>query len=95
MLNITLDSESTEYLTEILTQENITIDELVKKLLHDRWLTLQQTRPTILEWMGGYPEVLLQGSVDLSDRDVRKAQVLNQIQARHDRSQVRNLVRDR
>ena len=50
------------------------------------WLTLKQTRPTILERMGGYPEVLLQGSVDLSDRDVRKAQVLKQVQARHDRS---------
>jgi hypothetical protein len=85
MLNITLDSESAEYLTEILTQENITSDELVKQLLHDRWLALQP-RPTILERMGGYPEVLLQGSVDLSDRDVRKAQVLNQVQARHDRS---------
>ena len=86
MLNISLDSESAEYLTEILTQENITSDELVKKLLHDRWLTLQQTRPTILERMGGYPEALLQGSVDLSDRDVRKAQVLNQVQSRYDRS---------
>jgi hypothetical protein len=86
MLNITLDSESAEYLTEILTQENITSDELVKQLLHDRWLALQQPRPTILERMGGYPEILLQGSVDLSDRDVRKAQVLNQVQARHNRA---------
>jgi hypothetical protein len=83
MLNITLDAESTEYLTKILTQENITSDELVKRLLHDRWLALQP-QPTILERMGGYPEVLLEGSVDLSDRDVRKAQVLNQVQARHD-----------
>jgi hypothetical protein len=83
MLNITLDAESAEYLTKILTQENITSDELVKRLLHDRWLALQP-QPTVLERMGGYPEVLLQGSVDLSDRDVRKAQVLNQVQARHD-----------
>jgi hypothetical protein len=83
MLNITLDAESAEYLTKILTQENITSDELVKRLLHDRWLALQP-QPTILERMGGYPEVLLQGSVDLSDRDVRKAQVLHQVQARHD-----------
>ena len=64
MLNITLDSESAEYLTEILIQENITSNELVKRLLHDRWLALQQTRPTILERMGGYPEVLLKGAVD-------------------------------
>jgi hypothetical protein len=83
MLNITLDAESAEYLTKILTQENITSDELVKRLLHDRWLALQP-QPTILERMGGYPEVLLQGSVDLSDRDVRKVQVLHQVQARHD-----------
>ncbi len=63
MLNITLDSESAEYLTEILTQENITSDELVKQLLHDRWLALQQPRPTILERMGGYPEVLLNATL--------------------------------
>jgi hypothetical protein len=85
MLNITLDDESAEYLTAILTQENITSDELVKQLLHDRWLALQ-SRPTILERMGGYPEILLQGPADLSDREVRKAQVLNQVQARHDHS---------
>jgi hypothetical protein len=41
---------------------------------------------TILERMGGYPEILLQGPADLSDREVRKAQVLNQVQARHDHS---------
>jgi hypothetical protein len=81
MVNITLDSESVEYLTEILTQENITSAELVKQLLHDRWLALQP-RKTILERMGGYPESLLQGTVNLSDRDFRKAQVLNQVQAR-------------
>jgi hypothetical protein len=67
MLNITLDSESAEYLAEILTQENITSDELVKQLLHDRWLALQP-QPTILERMGGYPEGLLQGPVDESMR---------------------------
>jgi hypothetical protein len=85
MLNITLDAESAEYLTEILTQENITSDELVKQLLHERWLALQP-RPTILERMGGYPEVLMQGPAELSDRDFRKAEVLNQVKARHDHS---------
>jgi hypothetical protein len=84
MLNITLDAESAEYLTEILTQESITSDQLVKPLLHERWLALQP-RKTILERMGGYPEVLLQGPVELSDRDFRKAKVLKQVQARHNR----------
>jgi uncharacterized Rossmann fold enzyme len=83
MLNITLDDESAEYLTAILTKENVTSDELVKQLIHDRWIAIQ-SRPTILERMGGYPETLLQGAVDLSDRDVRKAQVMKQVQARHD-----------
>jgi hypothetical protein len=87
MLTITLDSTSTEYLTEILTQENITSDELVKQLLHDRWLALK-SRPTILERMGGYPEVLLQGPTNLSDRDFRKQQILTQVQARHDRQSI-------
>jgi hypothetical protein len=42
----------------------------------DRWLALK-SRPTILERMGGYPEILLQGSANLSDRDFRKQQILN------------------
>ncbi|MEA5549744.1 hypothetical protein VB713_01900 [Anabaena cylindrica UHCC 0172] len=43
-----------------------------------------QTPPkTVLERMGGYPKFLLEGSGDLSDRDVRKKAISDIIQARH------------
>lgn len=38
---------------------------------------------TVLERMGGYPKFLLEGSGDLSDRDVRKKAISDIIQARH------------
>ena len=40
---------------------------------------------TVLERMGGYPQFLLEGSGDLSDRDVRKKAIADRIQARHQR----------
>ncbi len=43
-----------------------------------------QTPPkTVLERMGGYPKFLLEGSGDLSDRDVRKKAISDIIKARH------------
>ncbi len=38
---------------------------------------------TVLERMGGYPKFLLEGSGNLSDRDVRKKAIADKIQARH------------
>ncbi|WP_256871628.1 hypothetical protein [Nostoc sp. TCL26-01] len=38
---------------------------------------------TAIERMGGYPKFLLEGSGDLSDRDVRKKAISDLIQARH------------
>jgi hypothetical protein len=37
---------------------------------------------TVLERMGGYPEFLLEGTGDLSDRDVRKTAISDIVQAR-------------
>jgi len=42
------------------------------------------TKPqTVLERMGGYPKFLLEGTGNLSDRDVRKKMIADKIQARH------------
>ncbi len=38
---------------------------------------------TVLEKMGGYPEFLLDGYGDLSDRDVRKQKIADIIRSRH------------
>jgi hypothetical protein len=71
MLTINLDDEAEKYLIEILSQEKINSQELVKKLLRNHLTDLKQ--PTsILERMGGYPEHLLEETADFSDRDMRK-----------------------
>ena len=67
MLNVVLDTESEQYLVEILVQEKTTSSELIKLLLRDRWRSLQSPQ-TVLERMVGYPEQLLDGPEDLSDR---------------------------
>ncbi|MDB9538680.1 hypothetical protein NWP22_17760 [Anabaenopsis tanganyikae CS-531] len=41
----------------------------------------QTPAKTVLERMGGYPKFLLEGSGDLSDRDVRKKAISDIIQA--------------
>ena len=71
MLTINLDDESEKYLVEILSQEKTTSQELVKKLLRNHLAHLKPPQ-TVLERMGGYPEDLLEGGKNLSDRDTRK-----------------------
>lgn len=82
MLTINLDHESEKYLREILSEEKITSQELVKKLLRNHWIGLKKPQ-TILEKMGGYPEHLLDAEEDLSDRDIRKQQIAKYLQNKH------------
>jgi hypothetical protein len=39
MLSINLDRETETYLAEIMTQENMTSEELLKKLIYQHWQT--------------------------------------------------------
>ncbi len=43
MLTKGLDQETEQLLADILQQENITTDELIRTLIRDRWLTLNKT----------------------------------------------------
>jgi hypothetical protein len=83
MLTIQLDPETESYLTEILEQENTTPEELIKHLLHQRWISLQSGK-TIVERRGGHPEHLLQNApVDLSERENRKRVIADYLTKRH------------
>ncbi|WP_413165577.1 hypothetical protein ACL6C3_04080 [Capilliphycus salinus ALCB114379] len=82
MLTVNLDDEAEKYLIEILSQEKITSQELVKKLLRNYSMSLKQPQ-TILERMGGYPEELLESETDLSDRDIRQQKISEYLQARN------------
>jgi hypothetical protein len=91
MLNVNLDDEAEKYLVEILAQEQTISSELIKRLLHEHWQSLQP-RKTILERMGGYPEHLLQGPSDLSDRDARYKYLAEYFQKRYEQSQQKQEV---
>lgn len=82
MLTITLTDEAEKYLVEILAQEKITSGELLQRMLHRHWQDLQP-RKTFLERRGGHPQHLLNGSGNLSDRDVRKKNIAEHIEQRH------------
>lgn len=92
-LDIKLDDESEQYLTEILTKEKITISELLKQLLRDRLCnyeteeqTEDQPRQTVLERMGGVPEAVKSATgfpKNLSNRNTRRAIIPEYVQARH------------
>lgn len=83
MLSINLDRETESYLAEIMTQENMTSEELLKKLIHQHWQTLKP-RQTLAERRGGHPENLLQDApADLSLRETRKKIVAEYIENRH------------
>ena len=45
MLTQFIDQQTEHYLTEILAQENLSSDELIKNLIYDRWRTLQAELP--------------------------------------------------
>lgn len=50
MLTQEFDCETARYLADILACQNITSDELIRQLIHDRWLMLQQSAvPTAVE----------------------------------------------
>jgi hypothetical protein len=43
MLTQELDRETEQYLADILAQEQMTSDELIRTLIRDRWLSLKQS----------------------------------------------------
>ncbi len=87
MLNISLDDEAEQYLVEILSHEKTSSRELLQRLLKQYWQTLQpqQTVPqqTVLERMSNRPRHFLNGSENLSDRDIRRALIAERLQSRH------------
>ncbi len=73
MLTVRLDPETEKQLAEILAHESsINRSKLVKRLIRERWLTLNLDS-TFMERRGGHPQHLLQNaSPNLSERSIRK-----------------------
>ena len=84
MLTVRLDEETERQLAALLAQAKDTNrSQLIKRLIHERWLTLQLDR-TIVERRGGHPQHLLEGaSPHLSERSNRKKAIADYLQKRH------------
>jgi hypothetical protein len=46
MMTQELDQQTVQYLSDILVHENTTHDELIKAMIHDRWMSLQAELPS-------------------------------------------------
>ena len=84
MLTVRLDEETEQQLADILAHEEDTNrSELIKRLIRDRWLTLQVGK-TLVERRGGHPQHLLQDApADLSERQNRSCAIAEYLKKRH------------
>lgn len=84
MLTVRLDEETEGQLADILAHEKDTNrSELIKRIIRDRWLTLQLGK-SVVERRGGHPQHLLQNApADLSERDNRKRAIADYLKKRH------------
>lgn len=89
-IQLSLDEEMIRELNRLSSQQQTTPEELIKQFISDR---LQQpSKPkTVMEKLQeaeqrrGRPRYFAEGRPDLSDRDVRKAIISEQIQNKHKR----------
>lgn len=84
MLTVRLDLETEQQLAEILAHEKDTNrSDLVKRLIRERWLTLNLNIPFI-ERRGGHPQHLLADAPpDLSERANRKQAIADYLKQRN------------
>jgi hypothetical protein len=84
MLTVRLDPETEQKLADIIAHErDVNRSSLVKRLILERWLTLNLDT-TFVERRGGHPHHLLQdASPDLSERSTRKQAISDYLKQRH------------
>ena len=72
LIAVRLDPETEAHLADIQAYEKTDKSELIRRLINERWLSLQAGQ-TLVERMGGHPKHLLEGAdPDLSERPNRK-----------------------
>jgi Arc/MetJ-type ribon-helix-helix transcriptional regulator len=84
MLTVRLNKETEQQLAELLAHEkDSNRSELIKRLIRERWLSLQLGK-TLVERRGGHPQHLLEDAPpNLSERDHRKQAIADYLQKRH------------
>lgn len=72
LIAVRLDPETEAHLADIQAYEKTDKSELIRRLINERWLSLQAGQ-TLVERMGGHPKHLLEGAdPDLSERPNRQ-----------------------
>lgn len=75
LIAVRLDPETEAHLADIQAQEKTDRSELIRRLINERWLSLQAGQ-TLVERMGGHPKHLLEGAnPNLSERPNRKSAI--------------------
>ncbi|WP_299402135.1 hypothetical protein [Acaryochloris sp. IP29b_bin.148] len=84
MLTVRLNEETEQQLAELLAHEkDANRSELIKRLIRERWLSLQLGK-TVAERRGGHPKYpLTDAPPDRSERENRKQAIANHLQKRH------------
>ncbi len=84
MLTVRLNEETEQQLAELLAQEkDSNRSELIKRLIRERWLSLQLGK-TLVERRGGHPQHLLEDAPpNLSERSNRKQAIADYLQKRY------------
>lgn len=78
LIAVRLDPQTEAHLADILAHEKTDKSELIRRLINERWLSLQAGKQTIIERMGREPH-LFDGSPDLSDRNARKRYIAKRL----------------
>ena len=85
LIAVRLDPETEAHLADILAHEKTDRSELIRRLINERWLSLQAGQ-TLVERMGGHPKHLLEGAdPNLSERPNRKKAIAAHLQKQAER----------
>lgn len=83
MLTVRLDEETNQQLADILVHDKTDKSELIRRLIRERWLSLQMGK-TLVKRRGGHPQYLLQDApANLSERKNRKEAISAYLKQRH------------
>ncbi len=75
LIAVRLDPDTEAHLADIQAHEKTDRSELIRRLINERWLSLQAGQ-TLVEKMGGHPKHLLEGAdPNLSERPNRKSAI--------------------
>lgn len=78
MLSVRLDEETKARLADILAHEKVDKSEIIRRLITERWLSLQAGKQTVVERLGREPH-LFDGPPDLSERQARKRYIAKRL----------------